>query len=39
MKAMTDALNAGGFVAIFVTWQTYAMVTAGGLAMFLLQSS
>lgn len=39
MKAMTDALNAGGFVAIFTTWQTYAMVTAGGLAMSLLQSS
>lgn len=39
MKAMTDALNAGGVARIFTTWQTYAMIVAGGLAMFLLQSS
>lgn len=38
MKAMTNAL-AHGFVAIFVTWQTYAMVLAGAFAMFLLQSA
>lgn len=39
MKAMTDAFAAQGFVAIFTTWQTYGMVAAGGLAMFLLQSA
>lgn len=35
MKAMTGALNRG-FGAIFLTWQTYAMVVAGAGAMFLL---
>lgn len=39
MKAMTDALARGGFTQIFLTWQTYAMIAAGGLAMFLLESS
>lgn len=38
MKAMTIAM-AHGFTEIFVTWQTYAMVVAGALAMFLLQSA
>jgi drug/metabolite transporter (DMT)-like permease len=38
MKAMTNALE-HGFVNIFTTWQTYAMIVAGGLAMFLLQSA
>jgi len=39
IKAVTEALSRGGFVAIFTTWQTYAMVIAGVLAMFLLQSA
>lgn len=39
IRAMTDALNAGGFARIFTTWQTYAMIAAGALAMFLLQSA
>lgn len=39
IKAMTGAVTAHGFVAIFTTWQAYGMVLAGGLAMFLLQSS
>ncbi|MGI8761098.1 MAG: DMT family transporter, partial [Jatrophihabitantaceae bacterium] len=38
MKAMTETF-AHGFLTIFTTWQTYAMVAAGGLAMFLLQSA
>ncbi len=38
MKAMTQAY-AQGFAHIFVTWQTWAMIAAGILAMFLLQSS
>lgn len=38
-KAMTTVLGARGFLAIFTTWQTYAMIVAGGLAMFLLQSA
>lgn len=39
MKAMTGALNRGGVAQIFLTWQTHAMVAAGLLAMFLLQSA
>lgn len=39
IKAMTDAFARHGFSAIFVTWQTYAMVATGALAMFLLQSA
>jgi len=39
MKAMTTAITAYGFLALFTTWQTYAMIAAGGLAMFLLQSA
>jgi len=39
IKAMTTVLAAQGFLAIFTTWQTYAMIVAGGLAMFLLQSA
>ncbi len=39
MKAMTTAITAHGFLALFTTWQTYAMIAAGGLAMFLLQSA
>jgi drug/metabolite transporter (DMT)-like permease len=38
MKAMTQAY-AKGFANIFVTWQMWAMIAAGILAMFLLQSS
>lgn len=38
MTAMTAAFSAG-FLSIFSTWQTYAMVAVGGLAMFLLQSA
>ncbi|MGH9064912.1 MAG: DMT family transporter [Acidimicrobiales bacterium] len=38
MKAMTNAL-AHGFANVFVTWQTYAMIVTGALAMFLLQSA
>lgn len=39
IKAMTDVLGKHGFVAIFSTWQTYAMVAIGALSMFLLQSA
>lgn len=39
MKGMTNAVNHGGLVRIFLTWQTYAMVATGLLAMFLLQSA
>lgn len=37
-KGVTAAF-AHGFLSLFVTWQTYAMVGAGLLAMFLLQSA
>lgn len=36
---MTNAASAHGLVAIFRTWQTYAMVAAGGFTLFLLQSA
>ncbi|HUO37805.1 MAG TPA: DMT family transporter [Mycobacterium sp.] len=39
MKAMTGVLEDYGFAAVFETWQTYAMVAVGALAMFLLQSA
>ncbi len=39
IKAMTDVLGKHGFVAIFSTWQTYAMIAVGSLSMFLLQSA
>jgi len=39
IKAVTNAASAHGLVAIFRTWQTYAMVAAGGFTMFLLQSA
>lgn len=39
IKAMTEAVAHHGLAAIFTTWQTYAMVLAGALAMFLLQSA
>ncbi|MGH3496247.1 MAG: DMT family transporter [Nocardioidaceae bacterium] len=38
MKAMTNAFP-DGIVSIFTTWPTYAMIAAGVLAMFLLQSA
>lgn len=38
MKAMTNALSQG-ITAIFTTWETYAMIFAGALGMFLLQSA
>ncbi len=39
IKAMTGTLTTAGFFAVFTVWQTYAMIAAGALAMFLLQSS
>lgn len=39
IKAVTNAAAAHGLVAVFSTWETYAMVAAGGAAMFLLQSA
>jgi drug/metabolite transporter (DMT)-like permease len=39
IKAVTNAFASGGFVSIFSTWQTYAMIVAGGLSVFLLQSA
>ncbi len=39
IKAVTNAASAHGLVAIFRTWQTYAMVAAGGFTLFLLQSA
>lgn len=39
IKAMTEAVAQHGLAAIFTTWQAYAMVLAGALAMFLLQSA
>lgn len=39
IKTVTDTFADHGFVAIFTTWQTYAMIVAGALAMFLLQSA
>ncbi|MGH9067041.1 MAG: DMT family transporter [Acidimicrobiales bacterium] len=38
INAMTAAF-AHGFLAIFSTWQTYGMIIAGALSMFLLQSA
>jgi drug/metabolite transporter (DMT)-like permease len=38
MKGMTEGLR-HGFVGIFTTWQTYAMVAAGAVSMYLLQNA
>jgi drug/metabolite transporter (DMT)-like permease len=38
MKGMTEAFSRG-FAALFTSWQLYAMIAAGVLAMFLLQSA
>jgi drug/metabolite transporter (DMT)-like permease len=38
MKGMTTTFSRG-ITALFTSWQLYAMIAAGGLAMFLLQSA
>lgn len=38
MKGMTEAAS-HGFLNIFTAWQTYLMVVAGGLSMWLLQNA
>ena len=38
-KAMADAFNSGGIVAVFTTWQFYACATAGVVAAFLLENA
>lgn len=38
MKGMTNAF-AHGMVALFTSWELYAMIAAGGMSMFLLQSA
>lgn len=39
LLAATAAAYSGGIGAVFLTWQTYAMVVTGLLAMFLLQNA
>jgi drug/metabolite transporter (DMT)-like permease len=39
IKAVTTAFAHGGFVSVLTTWQTYAMIVAGGFSVFLLQSA